>query len=142
MLIRPVPFCLGLLLLGVNPANALDPERPISQYAHTVWRIEDGVFSGAPHAITQTTDGYLWIGTEAGLVRFDGVQFVPWTPPDGNHLPSSNVISLLGARDGSLWIGMEGGLSHWDNQHLTNYLIKPERINSIIQDRNGTVWFV
>jgi ligand-binding sensor domain-containing protein len=37
---------------------------------------------------------------------------------------------------------MEGGLSHWDKQHLTNYLVKPERINSIIEDRNGTVWFV
>jgi len=87
-------------------------------------------------------DGYLWIGTQAGLLRFDGVRFVPWTPPDGKHLPSSNVTSLLGARDGSLWIGMEGGLSHWDNRELTNYLIEPERINSIIEDHSGTVWFV
>jgi signal transduction histidine kinase/ligand-binding sensor domain-containing protein len=127
--------------VAVSPVWAVDPARHISQYAHTAWRIQDGVFSGAPNVISQTTDGYLWIGTQAGLVRFDGVRFVPWTPPDGNHLPSSNVISLLGARDGSLWIGMEGGLSHWDNGHLTNYLIKPERINSIIQDHNGTVWF-
>jgi len=92
--------------------------------------------------ISQTTDGYLWIGTRAGLVRFDGVRFVSWTPPDGQHLPSSNVTSLLGARDGSLWIGMEGGLSRWDKQHLTNYLIKPELINSMVEDRNGAVWFV
>ena len=105
MLIRPVPFWLGLLLFGVNPANALDPERLISQYAHTAWRIEDGVFSGAPHAITQTTDGYLWIGTEAGLVRFDGVRFFTFTTPDGKPLYSPSIYSLLGARDGSLWIG-------------------------------------
>src|SRR6266478_117618 len=137
-------FCTLLFLSVVSEARAavVDPALHISQYAHTAWRIQDGVFSGAPNVITQTTDGYLWIGTQAGLVRFDGVRFVSWTPPDGKHLPSSNVTSLLGARDGSLWIGMEGGLSHWDNRELTNYLIEPERINSIIEDHSGTVWFV
>jgi signal transduction histidine kinase/ligand-binding sensor domain-containing protein len=136
------PLCLLLCCFTVKTTWAVDPTRHISQYAHTAWRIQDGVFSGAPNAITQTKDGYLWIGTEAGLLRFDGVRFVAWTPPDGKYLPSSNVTSLLGARDGSLWIGMEGGLSHWDNQRLTNYLVKPERINSIVEDRNGIVWFV
>jgi signal transduction histidine kinase/ligand-binding sensor domain-containing protein len=134
-------LCLLLFLFAVNCVWAVDPSRQISQYGHTAWRIQDGVFSGMPNAITQTTDGYLWIGTRGGLVRFDGVRFVPWTPPEGTHLPSSSVASLLGARDGSLWIGMEGGLSHWDKQHLTNYLIRPERISSIIEDRDGTVWF-
>jgi signal transduction histidine kinase/ligand-binding sensor domain-containing protein len=138
---KSLPVCL-LFLFSVSSAWAVDPSRHISQYAHTAWRIQDGVFSGTPNAITQTMDGYLWVGTEGGLLRFDGVRFVPWTSPDGKHLPSSSVTSLLGARDGSLWIGMEGGLSHWDNQRLTNYLIKPERINSIVEDRDGTVWFV
>jgi ligand-binding sensor domain-containing protein len=134
---------LGLLLflVAVSSVWAVDPSRHISQYAHTAWRIQDGVFSGSPNAISQTTDGYLWIGTRGGLLRFDGVRFVPWTAPDGQHLPFSNVTSLLGARDGSLWIGMEGGLSHWDKRDLTSYLIGPTRINSIIEDRNGTVWF-
>ena len=131
-----------LFLFAVSSVWAVDPSRHITQYAHTAWRIQDGVFSGAPNTITQTADGYLWIGTQAGLLRFDGVRFVPWTSPDGKHLPSSSVVSLLGARDGGLWIGMEGGLSHWDNRDLTNYLIEPTRINSIIEDRSGTVWFV
>jgi signal transduction histidine kinase/ligand-binding sensor domain-containing protein len=134
-------LCLVLFLLAVNSVWAVDPTRHISQYAHTAWRIQDGVFNGAAFAVTQTTDGYIWIGTRAGLVRFDGVRFVVWTPPDGKHLPSSDVMSLLGARDGSLWIGMEGGLSHWDNRDLTNYLIRPESINFIIEDRSGAVWF-
>jgi signal transduction histidine kinase/ligand-binding sensor domain-containing protein len=134
-------LCLLLFLFAVNWVWAVDPSRHISQYGHTAWRIQDGVLSGTAVAVTQTTDGYLWIGTRVGLVRFDGVRFVPWTPPDGTHLPSSSVASLLGARDGSLWIGTDGGLSHWDKQHLTNYLIKPERISSIIEDRNGTLWF-
>jgi ligand-binding sensor domain-containing protein len=131
-----------LSLLTASSAWAVDPSLHISQYAHTAWRIQDGVFSGAPNTVTQTADGYLWIGTQAGLLRFDGVRFIPWTPPDGKRLPSSNVISLWGARDGSLWIGMEGGLSHWDNRDLATYLIEPTRINSIIEDRSGTVWFV
>ncbi|HWO30739.1 MAG TPA: two-component regulator propeller domain-containing protein, partial [Candidatus Acidoferrum sp.] len=134
-------LCLLLFLLAVNSVWAVDSSRHISQYGHTAWRIQDGVLSGAADAVTQTTDGYLWIGTRVGLVRFDGVRFVPWTPPDGNHLPSSSVASLLGARDGSLWIGTDGGLSHWDKQHLTNYLIKTERITSIVEDHNGIVWF-
>jgi ligand-binding sensor domain-containing protein len=133
---------LSLFLFAVNSAWAVDPTRHISQYAHTAWRIQDGVFSGAPNAISQTTDGYMWIGTQAGLVRFDGVRFVPWTPPDGKHLHPLVSLLFLAACDGSLWIGMEGGVSHWDRQHLTNYLIRPERINSIIEDRGGRVWFV
>ena len=47
----------------ISPVGALDPSRQISQYGHTAWRIEDGVFAGAPNVIAQTTDGYLWIGT-------------------------------------------------------------------------------
>jgi ligand-binding sensor domain-containing protein len=136
------PILLLLLFPStVNSVWAVDPSRRISQYAHTAWRTQDGVFSGAPNAIAQTTDGYLWIATQGGLVRFDGVRFVPWTPPDGQHLPFSNVTSVLGARDGSLWIGMEGGLSHWDSHHLTNYPVRQERINAMIEDHNGAVWF-
>jgi ligand-binding sensor domain-containing protein len=66
------------VLLCAGPSFALDPVLRISQYAHTAWRTQDGVFGGGPHAVTQTADGYIWIGTDAGLVRFDGVRFVPW----------------------------------------------------------------
>src|SRR6201996_1055274 len=92
-------------LLACPSANAVDPSRRISQYAHTAWRVRDGVFPGVPSAITQTADGYVWIGTLSGLLRFDGVRFVRWGPPTGEHLPSPAVFSLLGTADGSLWIG-------------------------------------
>jgi len=86
---RSLPVCFLVLSFGVSSVWAVDPIRRISQYGQTFWRIQDGTFGGEPMAIAQTTDGYLWIATLAGLVRFDGVRFVSWIPPDGKRLPSS-----------------------------------------------------
>src|SRR5882724_11609685 len=108
---RLMLLCVFLTILATRPAYALDPSKYISQYSHTAWRVRDGSLAARPNAIVQTTDGYLWIGTDAGLVRFDGVRFVPWTPPVGKQLASPAVWSLLAARDGSLWIGTRAGLS-------------------------------
>ncbi len=123
------------------PAGALDLHRQISQYGHSAWRVQEGFFNGAPHAVTQTADGYLWIGAEAGLTRFDGVRFAPWTPPAGKSLPSPSVISLLGARDGSLWIGTLNGLAHWKNGELTSFP-GTGRVNAIAEDAAGAAWMV
>jgi ligand-binding sensor domain-containing protein len=135
--------CVLLLLFTATPARAVDPGRRISQYAHTAWRIQDGVFTGAPNAITQTADGYLWIGTQTELVRFDGVSFVRWTPPGGKQLPRGiSVFSLLPARDGSLWIGAASNLARLKDGDLVNYTDGAGRVNSLLEDRAGTVWFV
>jgi PAS domain S-box-containing protein len=131
---------IGMLLSGLPAARALDPDRRISQYAHTAWRVRDGTFAGAPSSITQTTDGYVWIGTLAGILRFDGVRFVPFVPPTGKHLPNPAVISLLGATDGSLWIGTASGLAQWKNGELVDFPETAGRVNSIYEDRDGTIW--
>ena len=128
-------------LFAVRLAWAVDPSLHISQYAHTAWRIQDGALPGIPNAIAQTKDGYIWIGTGTGLVRFDGVRFVSWVPPNGMQLPSAHIVSLLAAREGSLWIGTEVGLSRWHDERLTNYLSAQGAIISIIEDRNGVIWF-
>jgi PAS domain S-box-containing protein len=130
----------SLLLVGLPRAHALDPDRRISQYAHSAWRVRDGAFPGAPSAITQTTDGYVWIGTFSGLLRFDGVRFVPFVPPAGKQLPNPAVISLLGATDGSLWIGTASGLAQWKNGELFTFPETAGRVNSIYEDRDGTIW--
>ena len=136
-------FCLTLLLsFGFTPAHALDPNRHLSQLAHTSWRTQDGLFGASPNAIAQTADGYMWIGTESGLFRFDGVRFVSWTEPPGKRLIQPNVYSLLGARDGSLWIGTGGGLAHWTNGDLINYPATAGRVNSIREDQQGAIWMV
>ncbi len=127
-------------LILCSSAIALAPNRRISQYAHTAWRIQDGFFGGTPQAITQTADGYLWIGTEGGLVRFDGVSFVPWTPPNGEALPSSRIHSLLGTSDGSLWIGSSRGLARWNKGELFTFPREPAFVEAIVQDPEGRVW--
>ncbi|MBS1850321.1 MAG: hypothetical protein JST79_05380 [Acidobacteria bacterium] len=139
---RPRALALAWLLAALlSPAAALNPNLQISQYAHTAWRIQDGVFRGTPNAITQTRDGYLWIGTEAGLLRFDGVQFAPWIPPAGQALPTAAIASLLAARDGSLWIGTKTGLAHWAQGKLTILADAGGFIESMVEDSQG-VWLV
>jgi len=91
--------------------------------------------------IAQAKDGYIWIGTAAGLLRFDGVRFTLWEPPKGGPtLPSANIISLLPSKDGSLWIGTARGLARWYDGKLTNYSELPSRPNSIVEDQQGHVW--
>src|SRR5499425_1962997 len=135
---------LGFVLIAlVCPRVAgLDPSRKISQYGHRMWRIQDGFLPGPPEAITQTADGYLWIGTDAGLVRFDGVRFVPWASPRGEKLPSDQILSLLAASDGSLWIGTGKGLARWKNGALTTYKNLTNRIWGIVEDHGGDIWTV
>ena len=137
-ILRSIPARSLLLFCFCNSLWAVDPATLISQYAHTAWRIQDGVFSGAPIAITQTADGYLCIGTQDGLFRFDGVRFTPLVPVHGK-LESSGIFSLLGEPDGSWWIGTGANLARLKDGVLTNFREGRGRVNAIVRDRNGTV---
>ena len=137
---RLLPLCFLFFSLSVSSIWARDLDKRISQYAHTAWLIQDGHFSGTPQVMTQTADGYLWFGTNIGLVRFDGVRFITWNPPAGERLLDSRVFSLLGARDGSLWIGTGYSISHWTEGNLTNYPQLSGRIEAIVEDTEGAIW--
>ena len=106
-------IALSIVLACCPCASALNPSLDINQYAHFAWTVRDGFFKGTINSIAQTPDGYLWLGTEYGLLRFDGVRPVPLQLPYGEHLPSNNIRSLLAARDGCLWIGTAKGLASW-----------------------------
>jgi signal transduction histidine kinase/ligand-binding sensor domain-containing protein len=130
------------MLLGSAPgAYALDPALDVSQYAHTAWTVRDGFSLGNIYAMAQTPDGFLWLGTEFGLFRFDGVRTIPWQPPAGQQLPEKNINALLVTRDGTLWIGTFAGLATWSGGKLT---WRPELgrqfVASLFEDREGTVW--
>src|SRR5271154_2049748 len=131
----------SLLLVTLPRALAVDPDPRISQYGHTVWRIQDGAIN-PPTNIAQTTDGFLWITTAQGLMRFDGVRLMPWQPPQRQNLPGTHFSAVLGSRDGSLWIGTTRGLARWKDGHLRTYtdLEHPTGINAIIEGDSGTIW--
>src|SRR5215469_14783109 len=74
---RIAPLSLGLLLACCRFAFALNPSLDVNQYAHTVWKIREGFTKGEIISIAQTPDGYLWMGTTFGLLRFDGVRSIP-----------------------------------------------------------------
>ena len=135
-------FLLTTLLACCACSFALDPSLDISQYAHTAWNVRDGFSLGAIFAMAQTPDGYLWLGAENGLFRFDGVRSIPWQPPAGQHLPQ-NPYSLLVTRDGTLWIGTFAGLVTWSGGKLTprpEPELAQEFVASLFEDSEGTVW--
>ena len=130
-----------MLLVCRADAFALNPSLDVSQYAHASWKNSEGFSEGIIRSIAQTADGYLWLGTEFGLRRFDGVRAVPWEPPAGQHLPSSDIRSLHGARDGRLWIGTFSGLASWKDRELTRYSeLDGQIIEALFEDREGTIW--
>ncbi len=102
-------FSLRLLLLvslaGALPALALDRHRSIAQYAHNTWTFQSGLPASAVNAILQTQDGYLYLGTSAGLFRFDGVSFTEVSTESQDEKASQTITALCETRDGSLWIG-------------------------------------
>lgn len=91
-----------------NSANALDPNRAMSQYIHDQWGAEQGFPGGPVYAIAQTPDGYLWMGTEKGLVRFDGLNFRLLEHSDSTTLPIGPVLGLAVDAEGNLWVRPEG----------------------------------
>jgi signal transduction histidine kinase/ligand-binding sensor domain-containing protein len=113
-------------------------------YTRAIWTQYEGVLLGTVSAITQDGPGYLWIGTPAGLFRFDGVRFVRWEAL-GPPLPDSNVSVLATARDGGIWVGFRaGGVSHVVSGSVHSYTwmdgMLPGPVFSVLEDHSGTVW--
>src|SRR5580700_10703639 len=104
MAVLPV---LWLVVFLAGTAYAIDPDRAMSQYVRERWGTEQGFPRGPVYAIGQSNDGYLWIGTQAGLVRFDGLNFRLIRDVPG-LLHGESVLGLMADRDGSLWIQLDG----------------------------------
>lgn len=124
--------------------QALDPGKAITQYVHEVWQIEQGLPENTVETIVQTRDGYLWLGTQEGLVRFDGVTFTVFNKKNTAAFKDNVVESLYEDPDGSLWIGTNGGLNRYKEGKFTVYTtqdgLSSDRILSITGDREGNVW--
>ena len=99
-----------LLLLGVRPASALDGKRTslARQYVLNTWGVDKGYIGGAVYAMAKSADGFLWLGTEHGLVRFDGFEFTLIRTPLPDQRPLGAVRGLVEDADGTLWIRLDG----------------------------------
>jgi signal transduction histidine kinase/ligand-binding sensor domain-containing protein len=135
--------CLTLTFALAARVHALDPQKSITQFTHTAWSAKDGI-PGPVRAIAQTRDGYLWLGTEAGLYRFDGLRFAPYEHSSAHpHGPA--VLSLLAARDGSLWMGFgSGGIGLLRDGQFTHFPpgegVPAGGILSVVEDAAGSIW--
>ncbi len=108
----------ALLVSGARPAAALEPTTSLKNYGRQAWAMENGLPQNTVQALAQTKDGFLWLGTEAGLVRFDGVEFQTYDRNSnsglpGPALPGNDIRCLLATADGALWIGTNAGLVRW-----------------------------
>jgi len=133
------PFAAALLLLPALASLRAEHERQPAYLVDT-WTVEDGLPQNSVTSILQTRDGYLWLGTFRGPVRFDGVRFVPIAP----SLTNQPVVYLYEARDGAVWIGTDGaGVFRWKNGDIRAY--PPSSgvsgtVFAIAEDGNGDIW--
>ncbi len=134
-----------LLCVLSRGALALDPRKSLTQYSRLVWTQQDGLPQDTIRAIAQTTDGYLWLGTDEGLARFDGYEFVVFDKTNGD-LPGNSITALASAGDGALWIGTSNGLAEYRGQQFHTYTVKqglPDNaITALYQDHGGPLWIV
>jgi signal transduction histidine kinase/ligand-binding sensor domain-containing protein len=123
---------------------ALDPSHTITQYGHTAWTVQGGQLPGIVYSLTQTRDGWLWVGTEFGLFRFDGVRFSPLEAPGAEDLRGQTISALAPAPDGGLWIGTRHSLSRWNGSAVQQYRtvngVTEIPVSAIHVDRGGKVW--
>jgi PAS domain S-box-containing protein len=148
------PLCLWALLplivCGWTQAySAAKPRaitvRSITGYSHDQWLARDGLPQNSVHAIVQSRDGYLWMGTEEGLVRFDGVTFTVFDRRNAPGLQHNDIRSLFEDADGTLWIGtFGGGLAHKVKGQFRSYGsaegLSNEFVASICRDHDGNLW--
>ncbi|MCX6581585.1 MAG: response regulator [Candidatus Aminicenantes bacterium] len=124
---------------------ALDPGKAVAHYNVQVWGIDSGLPGNSVFALRQTSDGYLWIGTQEGLVRFDGIHFEIYTRDTVPQLKSNVIRALHEDRNGALWIGAPtGGLTRFKDGEFTTYPAAENdalsRIRAIAEDRWGNLW--
>jgi signal transduction histidine kinase/ligand-binding sensor domain-containing protein/CheY-like chemotaxis protein len=135
-------LAVGLLLTLPSSAIALNPRTLISQYAADHWRTSDGLPQASVGAIAQTADGYIWLATEEGLVRFDGVRFTVFDTTN-SALTDNSIVSLHAGRDGSLWIRTAETLFRQSGGAIRSICSGRSvglDFTPILEDRSGAIW--
>jgi diguanylate cyclase (GGDEF)-like protein len=144
---RAPTMAIVVCLLGAwaSRVQALDPSFGLTQYGFRSWTVEQGLPQNQVKAVLQTRDGHLWLGTQIGLVRFDGEHFVLFDSRTSPAFRETDVLALCEDREGNLWIGTRGGgvLRHRDGGFVrfdTTSGLPNNIVRAIYQDRTGRLW--
>src|SRR5215471_14440295 len=119
--LRLLCACAVMWITEGKPAQALTPGKEIIRYGHNVWRTENGLPQNTVRAILQTRDGYIWLATDEGLARFDGLRFTVFDKQNTPEIKSNNIQVLYEDREGNLWIGTDKGLVRLKDRKFTAY---------------------
>src|SRR5215213_706521 len=142
--LRYLRVAAALLLLSGTRTPALDANSNLNQFGHQVWLTENGLPQNTVQAIVQTNDGYLWLGTQDGLARFDGLNFTVFDKENTPAFKSNDIRSLQEDRQGRLWISTSYGLICRHNGQFTAFTVSeglPDNsVGPVIEDANGNVW--
>jgi len=132
---------LTCVLLLAGTVHALDPNKHITQFMHTSWRIQDGSLPAGMFSITQTSDDFLWFSAlEQGVYRFDGARFLPWVPPA--KIGSIHIDEVFADYAGGLWVIADHEVAHVKDGAVIAYF-ELEGIGghaSISPDPDGSLW--
>ncbi len=138
--------CAFLLLVVTAPLRAsLDPSKQIREFHQDVWGIDQGLPQNSVYTILQSSDGYIWFGTELGLVRFDGLRFEVFDKNNTPGLEDNNIAALFEDSRGTLWIGTNsGGVARYSGKNFTSLTVKdglPDNsVHAIAEDAFGDIW--
>ncbi|MCU0287080.1 MAG: response regulator [Acidobacteria bacterium] len=143
-ILRIIILCSILLIFSCFRQYALDPQKPVDFYIHNVWGLEDGLPQNSILAIQQTRDGYIWLGTQEGLARFNGNDFSIIDESNYKGIPTNPVVKLIEDSQGVLWIGSRTGLGQLKEGKFTLYTtddgLLSNDIKLIYNHPDGSIW--
>jgi ligand-binding sensor domain-containing protein/two-component sensor histidine kinase len=136
---------ISLFLLAASAFAAFGSTNSIGRYSVRIWQSDDGLPHNSVWAITQGAHGYLWVGTQQGLVRFDGLRFVGLDEAAPPELKRGWITALCVTPDESLWIGCEGyGVARMKGGTFTHFGeaegLPSLHISALVPSHDGSVW--
>jgi ligand-binding sensor domain-containing protein/signal transduction histidine kinase len=134
-----------LLALSWTPQRLGAATNYVTRYDLRVWQTDEGLPQNSVHAIAQTPDGYLWVGTREGVARFDGVRFTQLADAAAAHLNHAFINAMVVGRDGSLWIASEtNGLTRMKNGVFQRFFkadgLPDNQVQCLLESQDGSLW--